>query len=134
MSAGLWHQGGFVRGVIWLGLTVAVVALVLLDGMALFSVRQSTEECAAGAAREARNAYVQTQDVGSAELAAEAYLSKNHKTLADFEAGESTDGSLVFRVTARGHAETYAFKYLRYVGLEAWVNRATDVKATGSAT
>ncbi len=134
MSAGLRRQDGFVRGAIWLGLTVGVIALVLLDGMALFSTRQSTEESATTAAQEARNVYFQTQDLGSAQLAAEAYLSKNHKTLAEFATERDLGGALVFEVTAKGHADTYAFKYLGYVGLKDWVSRATNPTVTESAT
>jgi hypothetical protein len=134
MSATWRRQDGFVRGVVWLGLVVAVVALVVLDGMALFSVRQSAEESAAAAAQEARNVYSQTQDVTGAEIAAQEYLTRNHMTLTGFETDQSMDGSVVFRVTATAHTDTYAFKYLGYLGLRGWVNQATDPVVTESAS
>jgi hypothetical protein len=134
MSATWRRQDGFIRGVIWLGLVVAVVALVVLDGMALFSVRQSSEESASTAALEARNVYFQTQDMASAEIAAQEYLSKNGMTLTRFETGQDLDGALRFTVTAKGHTDTYAFKYLGYVGLKGWVSRAADPVVTESAS
>jgi hypothetical protein len=134
MSAMWRRQDGFIRGVVWLGLVVAVVALVVLDGMALFGVRRSAEESASAAAGEARNVYFQTQDMTSAQIAAQEYLTRSRMTLASFETEQSLDGSLVFKVTAKAHTDTYAFKFLGYVGLKGWVNRATDPVVTESAT
>ncbi len=127
-------QQGFIRSVVWLGLIVAFVALVLLDGLALFNAYKSTEESAGTAAREARNVYAETQDVVSAEIAAKTYLVKADKSLSRFETSRSTEGELVFTVSAQGHAETYGFKYLQYLGLEGWVMRAMEPVASESST
>ena len=36
-------------------------------------------------------------------------------------------------VKARAHANTHAFKLLRYVGLKKWVNQMTNPTGTGTA-
>jgi hypothetical protein len=111
-----------------------VGAVVVLDSMALFNAHKSTEESAAKAAVEARNVYSQTQDVGSAERAAEKYLSKSEKTFRGLETSRNLEGTLVFEVSAKGQADTYGFKYLQYVGLKDWVNKAIHPTATGSSS
>ncbi len=36
-------------------------------------------------------------------------------------------------VKAKGHADTYAFELLRYIGLKKWVNQMTNPTSTGTA-
>lgn len=134
VARGLRRQDGFIRQVFWLGLIVAVAAIVFLDGMALFNARQSVHRSAAKAAIEARDIYTETQDVARAELAAQAYLAKNNKELTAFRMSHSLDGTPVFNVSAKGHAETYAFKYLRKLGLKDWVNRMMNPTTTEAST
>lgn len=134
VARSLRRQDGFIRQVFWLGLIVAAAAIVFLDGMALLNARQSVHHSAALAAIEARNTYDVTQDVASAELAAQAYLAKNNKELTGFRTSHSLDGTLVFNVSAKGHAETYAFKYLRNLGLKDWVNRMMNPTTTQAST
>lgn len=130
----LRRQDGFIRDVVWLGLVVAVAALVLLDAMSLFNAYQSTEDSASTAAIEARNAYAQTQDVGTAQAVAEEYLNKADKSMRGFETGRNMEGSLVFKVSAQGHADTYGFKYLQFVGLKGFVDGLINPTATGSSS
>ena len=125
---------GFMREVIWLGVVVAIIALVLLDGIALFGAHQSVGDSADAAALEARNTYYETQNVAQAELAAQAYLEKSDKELTEFKTSRSLEGALVFNVSATGHAETYAFKYLSYVGLDDWVDRMVNPATTRSSS
>lgn len=127
------HQDGFIREVLWLALVVVIVAVIVLDAMSLVNARRSVEDSAATAAREARNYYYQTQDVASAEDAAKSYLQKNSKDFVAFETSRSLDGSLVFNVSASGHAETYVFKYLGYVGLRDWVDKGVHPSTTQSS-
>jgi heme exporter protein D len=128
------HQAGFIREILWLALIVAVVAVVLLDGMALLNARKSAEESAREAAREARVAYSQTQDVDSAAGAASAYLAKAGKKLVAFDVKTDLDGSPVFVVSTEGHADTYVVRYLRYVGLEGWLEKVSNPGATETST
>ncbi len=134
MPRSLRRQDGLLREALWIGLAVAIVAVVILDGMSLFAAHQSIEDSAATAAREARNAHYQTQDVGRAELAAKAYLEKDGKVLTEFSTSRGVDGALLFNVSTTGHAETYAFKYLSYVGLDDWVDRTMNPTTTRSSS
>lgn len=134
MAKRLHHQDGFVREVLQLALIVAVAALVVLDAMALFGAYRSVEDSAASAALEARNVYYETQSVAGAQRAAKVSLAKNGKEFIGLDTSRSLDGTLVFNVSAKGHADTYAFKYLGYVGLKGWVERMTNPASTQSST
>ena len=134
MAGCLRRQDGFVREILQLALIVAVAALVVLDAMALFGAYRSVEDSAASAALEARNAYYETQSVASAQVVAKASLAKNDKKFIGLETSRSLDGTLVFHVSAQGHSETFAFKYLRYVGLKGWVERMTNPTSTDSSS
>jgi hypothetical protein len=132
LSSRLRRQDGFIREILWLVLGLAVLAIVVLDGLAVFAAHQSVKEDAKRAASEAQNEYVQTLDLTAAKLAAQQYLIKANKTLVAFSAATGLDGSMVITVKATAHADTYAFKLLRYVGLKKWANQMTN--PTGTAT
>jgi len=132
-SARLRRQDGFIREIIWLAVILAVLAVVVLDGLAIFSAQQSVKGDAERAAEEAHTAYVQTPDLAAAKLAAEQYLIKSHKKLVAFSSTTGLDGGIVMTVKAKAHADTYAFKFLRYVGLTKWVNEMTNPTGTGTA-
>ena len=132
-SARLRRQDGFIREVLWLGLGLAILAIVVLDGLALFSAHQSVKEDARRAAREAETEYVQTQDRAAAKRAAQQYLIKAHKKLVGFSSKSGLDGASVIVVKAEAHADTRAFKLLRYVGLKKWVDRMTNPTAKSTA-
>ena len=132
-SARLRRQDGFIRGTLWLVLSLAVLAVVVLDGLAIFNAQQSVKTNARTAAANAQAEYAQTADVGAAKLAAQQYLIRVNKKLVAFSAVAGLDGATVFTVTAGAHADTHVFKFLRYVGLKKWVNRMTNPTATGTA-
>lgn len=129
-SARLRRQDGFIREIFWLALTVAVVAVVLLDGLALFNTHQSVHDNANSAAGAARDEYAQTSDAGLAKLTAQEFLAKRGDTLIAFTSGPGLSGDVVFTVTAQGHAHTYAFNLLSYVGLKKWVHSVSNPTAT----
>ncbi len=134
MSRGrLRRQDGFIREIVWLVVILAVLAVVVLDGLALFSVHQSVKGDAERAAEEAHTEYAQSSDLGAAKLAAEQYLIKSNKKLIAFSSAAGVDGATVITVKARGHADTYAFKFLRYVGLKKWANEMSNPTGTGTA-
>ena len=133
LCARLRRQDGFIREILWLALGLAVFAVVVLDGLAIFTAHQSVKEDAKRAAREAETEYVQTQDLSAAKNAAQQYLIKANKTLIAFSSATGLDGSTVITVKAKAHADTRAFKFLRYVGLKKWVNQMTSPTATGTA-
>ena len=129
LSARLRRQDGFIREILWLGLAIAVIAVVLLDAMALFSAHQSTHDNASAAATAARDDYSQTTDVAQAKAAAQESLARNGDNLIAFSTGRDVNTDLVFTVEAQGHAHTYVFHFLRYVGLKKLVNTLSDPTA-----
>ena len=132
-SARLRRQDGPIREAIWLFVIVAIIAVVVLDGLALFHANQSVRDAAAGAANEARNAYSQSPTLASARLAAQDYLASNGDTFVKMTTSQAADGTIAFSVTAKAHADTYAFKYLRYVGLKKWVQQTSNPAVTRSS-
>lgn len=125
----LRQENGFIREILWVALVVAVLAVVVLDGMSIFRANQAAGNDAARAANEARNVYTQTVDLGAAELAAKTYLEKSGCTMTSFNTRKSLEGQLVFIVGAQIHADTRAFKYLGSLGLKTWVDRVTNPSA-----
>jgi hypothetical protein len=129
-QARLRRQDGLIREAIWLFVILAIIAVVLLDGLALFHANQSVRNAATAAANEARNAYSQSPDLPAAKLAAENYLVKAGDTFVAIKTSTGMDGNLTFEVTAKAHTDTYAFKYLRYVGLKKWVQKMSNPSVT----
>jgi hypothetical protein len=131
LSARLRRQDGFIRQIFWLAVTIAIVAVVLLDAMSLFNAHQSGHDNASAAAQAARNEYSQTSDVAQAKAAAQASLTRSDDKLIKFSSGAgAVDTGPVFTVTDQSHAHTYAFRLLRYVGLKKWVNSVSNPIAT----
>ena len=127
------NQDGFIREVIWIAVILGIIAVVILDGMAIFGAYQSADD-ATSAAEEARTEYAQTINVPAAKLAAQQYLDKSDIEMVDFKAVQTEDGTVKFTVTAEASADTYAFRYLGMIPpLEDWVERTTHPTRTGSA-
>jgi hypothetical protein len=127
------RQDGFIREILWLALALAILAVVVLDGLAIFTASQSVKGDAERAASEAHSELVQTLDLGAAKLAAQQYLIKSDKKLIGFSSAPGVEGGTVITVKARAHADTRAFKLLRYVGLKKWVDRMTNPTGTGTS-
>ena len=133
LSARLRRQDGFIREILWLALVIAVVAVVLLDALALFNAHQTVHDNASTAAKAARQHYAETSSLAEAEAAAQASLATSGDKLISFSTSRNLESDLVFTVEAQAHTDTYAFKYLRYLGLEKWVKTLTDpIAAEGS--
>jgi len=133
LSARLRRQDGFIREILWLVLGLAILAIVVLDGLAIFGAYQSVKGDAGRAAEEAHSEFVQTTDLAAAKLAAQQYLIKSNKKLVAFSSTTGLDGATVITVKAKAHANTYAFKFLRYVGLKKWVAQVTNPTGTGTS-
>jgi hypothetical protein len=129
----LHTQDGFIREILWLAAAIIIIAVLVLDGVSLFTANQSVVDNASRAASEASTSYLQTQDVGAARLAAQQFLIHSNEQLSGFSWATSPSGDMVFTVTAKAHANTYVFKYLRYVGLKKWVNRMSNPTDTGTS-
>jgi Flp pilus assembly protein TadG len=133
-SSRLRNQDGFIREVVWLAVILAVLAVVILDGMAIFNAYQSAGNTSSDAAEAALTEYAQSQNPTSAKLAAEGQLSKNGLTLISFTITQSVEGGPKIVVTAKDHADTYAFHYLSAISpFKKWVARTTNPVRSGSA-
>lgn len=133
MRSRLSNQDGFIREVVWIVVVLAVIGIVVLDGMAVFSAYQSADD-ARTAAREARTEYAQTLSVPSAKIAAQQYLARSGLEMVDFKARRTEAGTVTFTVTAKATADTYAFHYLGKIPqLRDWVDRTVNPTRTGTA-
>jgi Flp pilus assembly protein TadG len=131
--ARLRSQDGFIREAIWIVVILTVIAVVILDGMAIFNAYQSAGDSATNAAEAARTDYAQTTNVAAAKVAADAYLAKKGLEMKGFKAVQTTDGTVQFTVTARATADTYAFHYLGSIPpLKDWVERTLHPTRTGN--
>lgn len=134
MRSTRWRaEDGFIREILWWLLIIVVIAVVVLDGIAIFTAHQSIKDDAQRAARAAATEYLQSQDATAAKLAAQEGLLRDNEKLTGFSMTTAADGSAVFTVAAKAHAETRAFKFLKYVGLKKWVNEVTNPTATGTS-
>ncbi len=129
----LREEDGFIREILWVALGVAILAIVVLDGMAIFRANEAASNDAARAANEARIVYSETTDLGAARQAAEGYLERSGHTMSSFDTRRNLEGQLVFVVGAQTHAETRVFKYLGNLGLRKWVDRLTNPSAVGES-
>lgn len=132
--ARLRSQDGFIREAIWIVVILTIIAVVILDGMSIFSAYQSAGDSAANAAEAARTEYAQSLNVPAAKLAAEEYLSKKGLEMMGFKAVQTANATVKFTVTAKATADTYAFRYLGAIPpLKDWAERTTHPTRTGSA-
>jgi len=131
--ARLRRQDGFIREILWLVVVLGILAVVVLDGLAIFNANQSVKGDAERAAVDAHTEYAQGQDLGAAKLAAQQYLIKAKSKLVAFSSSTGLDGTTVITVKAKAHADTYAFKLLRYVGLKKWVDQMTNPTGAGTS-
>ncbi len=130
----LQRQDGFIREILWVCLVLAILAVVVLDAIALIAANRSVDDDAARAAREARTEYVDSLDERAAHAAADAYLVRSGVEMTGFSTSTGSEGTMVFTVTAQAHADTYVFRFLgRIPGLGDWVERVSNPSATRSS-
>jgi hypothetical protein len=130
----LRSQDGFIREVLWIVVILGIIAVVILDGMAIFSAYQSAGDSATNAAEAARTEYAQSINVPAAKLAAEQYLQKKDLQLIHFKAAQTENGTVKFTVTAEATANTYAFRLLGAIPpFKEWVEHTTHPVRTGNA-
>ena len=127
-------QEGFIREILWVALVIAIIAVVVLDGMSIFTAHQSVNDDTISAAREARTEYAQSLNVPAAKLAAQQYLTKSDLQLVSFSAVQNAAGNVVFTVKAKATAHTYVFRFLKYVpGLKKWEQQMTHPSGSGTS-
>jgi len=133
-SARLRSQDGFIREVVWIAVILAIIAVVILDGMAIFNAYQAAGDGSAIAARAGLTEYAQTTNVQAAELAARERATRSGVEIAEFSVGKTPEGAITVTVTGETSADTYAFHYLGLIPpLKEWVERTTHPVRTNSA-
>ena len=131
--ARLRAEDGLIRGVVGLALVVAVIAVVVLDSISMFSASQKVDSDAHSAATAARFAYSQTSNFVSAERAAKQLLRRGGDTVISVKS-QATAGEPVFIVSASRTARTYVLKYgthLPWVGKQ--IGRWLHPHSTGTS-
>ena len=132
--ARLRNQDGFIRGLVWMVVILAVISVVILDGMAIFNAYQTAGNASGDAAEAAVTEYAQSTSVESAQLAAQQHADKGRLKIVKFTMGQTPEGNVKVTVTGKTTAETYAFRYLGLIPpLEDWVERTTHPIRTGTA-
>ena len=133
-SSRLRSQDGFIREVVWIVVILAIIAVVILDGMAVFNAHQSVSNTSSDAAQAALTEYAQSQNAPSAKLAAQEQLSKNGLTMVSFKITQNPEGNTKIVVSAKDHADTYALHFLGQIPpFKHWVERVTNPVRSGSA-
>lgn len=132
--ARLRNQDGFIRELVWLVVGLAVLSVVILDGMAIFNAYRSAGDESANAASAALVEYAQSTSMQAGELAAKAYLNEKGLEFVDFSATRTDEGATRVTVTATADTDTYAFHYLGNIPpLKDWVERTAHPTRSGSA-
>ena len=130
----LRNQDGFIRGLVWIVVILAVISVVILDGMAIFNAYQTAGDGSGDAAKAAITEYAQSTNLTAAKLAAEEQAAKNGLKIVKFTVGENNEGTYKVTITGETSAETYALHYLGMIPpLKDWVERTTHPVRTNSA-
>jgi hypothetical protein len=130
----LRNQDGFIRGLVWMVVILAVISVVILDGMAIFNAYQTAGDGSGDAAEAAITEYAQTTSVEAAKLAAEEHAAKSGLEIVKFSVSQTTEGGAMVTVTGKTSADTYAFHYLGLIPpFKDWVERTKHPVRTNSA-
>lgn len=132
-ATGSRHQPAFLRGALVTFAVVAVVAVVLLDALSVYTAHRDLKKQTSSAASEAVATWVTTSNDAMAEQAAGAYLREHGVTMVDF-GGSHVDGETYYEVTGTCHADTYVFHYLAHLpGIGGWIDRQLHPRVTGDS-
>ena len=128
-------QDGFIREAIWIVVILTIIAVAILDGMAIFSAYQSAGDSATNAADAgAHRVRPVRQRPGREARRRRSTSPKKGLEMVGFKAVQATDGTVQFTVTAKATADTYAFRLLGAIPqLKDWVERTTHPTRTGNA-
>jgi Flp pilus assembly protein TadG len=107
------ERGGILGTLIFLGIVIAIMAIVVVDGTSVYYTYRSASEVTSEAAEIAANTYSNTRDEALASLAAEAYCIEEGYEFISFQVNREV-GNL-YEVTCGTQADTYVFKHLPYM-------------------
>ena len=117
--ARLRAEDGLIRGIVGLALILAVIAVVVLDSISMFSASQKVGSDAQSAANAARFSYSQTSNIVEAEHAAKELLRRGGDKVIS-ATSKATAGEPVFTVRASRTARTYVLKYATHL---PWIGK-----------
>ena len=81
----LRNQDGFIRGLVWMVVILAVISVVILDGMAIFNAYQTAGDGSGDAAQAApHRVRPDDQNAAAAKLAAEEHAAKSGLEIVEF--------------------------------------------------
>ncbi|GAB4244595.1 MAG: hypothetical protein Kow00129_04210 [Thermoleophilia bacterium] len=99
------------RSILSVLLAMALLAVIVLDGIAMFVAYQSSEEVALAAAQQAAIEYTATRgNLSAAEAVAYEVAASKETSLVSLELHSSQ--TRWFRAVASAEPETYVFKYI----------------------
>lgn len=119
------ERGGVLGTLIFLAIVIAIMAVVVIDGISIYKAYSEVHKATKEAAEEAAQTYKDTRNEVRAQLAAQAYCEAEGFEYVGFEVNREM-GNL-FEVTCANEADTYAFKYL------PWLKDMTHQESTNSA-
>jgi hypothetical protein len=130
----LRNQDGFIRGLVWIVVILAIISVVILDGMAIFNAYQTAGDASGDSAEAALTEYAQSTNLSAAKLAAEEHAAKAGLQIVGFKITQLPGGDFKVTVTGKTSADTYAFHYLGIISpLKDWVEKTTHPVRTNSA-
>lgn len=123
----LWtdERGGILGTLIFLGVVIAIMAIVVVDGTSIYYTYSTASDVTKEAAEAAADNYSNTRNEARAGLAAEAYCVQEGIDFIKFEVNREL-GNL-FEVTCGDEADTYVFHRL------PWLKDMVYQEATNSA-
>jgi hypothetical protein len=107
------ERGGFLGTAIFLGIVIAIMAAVVIDGTSIYHTYNSAKAATEEAAEMAADHYSNNRNEALAGLVAEQHCVEEGFDFIDFQVNREM-GNL-FEVTCGAEAETFAFKHLPYL-------------------
>ena len=141
MRLSRWHrQDGFVRGSILIAAVIVVVAVLVLDTVAVVNASLGVRQNATDAADQALATYVETENSGMAMASASTFLKLHDSTLVKHDSvlkptlGGPTQATVTITAVRKPH--TYVLHYFQTLpwGIGPWVHKTLNPRATETNT
>jgi hypothetical protein len=129
------QQDGFVREAVQIAAVIVILAVLVLDGVAVIQTSLGVRQNATDAANQALTTYVQTENVEMAMQSASTFLKLHDATLLRSESAltKNYDPSQSrVTITAAKTPHTYVFHYFQSLpwGIGTWFHKILHPQAT----
>lgn len=113
--ASLWQRedGGLVGNIIFFGIIIAIMAIIVIDGISIFSTYQLVDDTTEEAAKKAKFEYEFSKSDYKAENAAADICEEKGLVFEEFTI--IYDFGHTFRITCSKESDTYVFKYIPWL-------------------